>query len=101
MTEPVSPLSGAYPSPAIIARRDDVRPVAVRPVATPVPQGTASPAAAPLPGIVLAGAGWVPVLQGYPRRGLRADEAERRRYRANYAGSTATPAQPARLERRA
>lgn len=103
MSEPVAPISGIYPPPAIIARNDtaggarNTAPEAVAPV-SPV-------AAARLGGVhgaVLAGNGWVPVLHTSQRRGLRADETERRRYRANYtlAASSPAPAVP-RMERRA
>lgn len=102
MTEPVSPISGAYPPPAIIARRDDVLPAAhAQSPALPPPHTPAMRAAAQLPGIALAGTGWVPLLHGHPRRGLRADEAERRRYRSSYAGTNAAPMPGPRMERRA
>lgn len=102
MTQPVPPISGAYPPQAIVSRNADVRSSqAAEPRLAPVAAATTSRAAPQLPGIALAGPGWVPVLHGYPRRGLRADEAERRRYRSSYAGSGAVPASVPRMERRA
>lgn len=102
MTEPVPPISGAYPPPAIVSRKVEVRSSqAAEPRLAPFVAATISRAAPQLPGIALAGPGWVPVLHGYPRRGLRADEAERRRYRSSYAGSNAAPGPAPRMERRA
>lgn len=52
--------------------------------------------------VALAGSGWVPVLHTTQRRGLRADETERRRYRASYASAQTPASQPVvRVERSA
>jgi hypothetical protein len=102
MTSPVTPTPGAYPVPAIVSRQDAVTPPAPRAVTVEAARPHEVRAGAQLPGIALAGPGWVPVLHSAPRRGLRADEAERRRYRASYAGASAAPVTtPARMERRA
>lgn len=102
MTEPVSPISGAYPPPALVSRQDDVAPreTSSRAVQHAPRERATGPGL--LPGVVLAGPGWVPVLHSAPRRGLRADEAERRRYRASYASASSYPAASViGLERRA
>ncbi|WP_429912086.1 hypothetical protein [Glycocaulis sp.] len=103
MSEPVTPISGAYPPPAIIVRNDGAtartRPEALAPVAAPA---TASVRMVSGQAVALAGSGWVPVLHTSQRRGLRADETERRRYRASYASAADAPARPApRMEQRA
>jgi hypothetical protein len=103
MSEPVTPISGAYPPPAIIVRNDgaaaQARQEAAAPVAAPV---VTSARMISGQAVALAGSGWAPVLHTSQRRGLRADETERRRYRASYASAADTPARPApRMERRA
>lgn len=103
MSEPVTPVSRTFPPPAIIVRNDDAtartRPETLAPVASPA---AASARMVSGHAVALAGSGWVPVLHTSQRRGLRADETERRRYRASYAGAAATPApQAPRMERRA
>lgn len=102
MSEPVSPISGAYPPPAIIVRNDHRATRQAEPVQ---PQAHSPAAQARMSGgygIALAGSGWVPVLHTTQRRGLRADETERRRYRSSYARAENPLAQPApKLERRA
>lgn len=103
MSEAVTPISGAYPPPAIIVRNDtpaQTRQQAVQP-ASVAAAGTAA-RMTPSQTVALAGSGWVPVLHTTQRRGLRADETERRRYRASYASAGSMPApQAARVERRA
>lgn len=102
MSEPVTPISGAYPPPAVIVRNAHApqRPAAPEPV---VPtNGAAAARMAGGQGVALAGAGWASVLHTAQRRGLRADETERRRYRASYAQAGGIAPQPApRMERRA
>lgn len=102
MSEPVAPISGVYPPPAVIVRNTH----APQRVTAPEPVVPVNVSAAARmtggQGVALAGAGWVPVLHTARRRGLRADEAERRRYRASYAQAGGSAPQPApRLERRA
>lgn len=102
MSEPVTPVSGAYPPPAIIVRND--APAYARPEPAPpvTPPAVASARMVAGHAVALAGGGWVPVLHTSQRRGLRADETERRRYRASYASATSAPSSPApRMERRA
>lgn len=102
MTDPVSPIAGAYPPPALVSRTEAAAaPEAPSRAVQQAPRERVMAHAA-LPGVVLAGPGWVPVLHSAPRRGLRADEAERRRYRASYASASATPSTVlTRNERRA
>lgn len=102
MSDPVVPISGAYPPPAIIVRNDHSTARQAEPVQ---PASPPSPSAARMTGaqgVALAGSGWVSVLHTTQRRGLRADETERRRYRTSYARAQdmAAPAAP-RLERSA
>lgn len=102
MSEPVTPISGAYPLPAIIARNDAAATRHAEPAQASPGVSAASARMTGGYGVALAGAGWVPVLHAPPRRGLRADETERRRYRASYASAASPAPQPAaRVERRA
>ncbi|WP_439632828.1 hypothetical protein [Glycocaulis sp.] len=103
MSEPVAPISGAFPPPAVIVRNDSGAAQARTDTAAAVAGPSVSPARMVSgQAVALAGIGWVPVLHSARRRGLRADETERRRYRASYAGAAATPApQAPRMERRA
>lgn len=103
MSQPVAPVSGIYPPPAIIARNDAGARASADSLHTPAP--VAPVVTARMTGgngMALAGNGWLPVLHAAQRRGLRADETERRRYRASYAGFENSSAKPApKLERRA
>ncbi|MGP1275616.1 hypothetical protein [Glycocaulis sp.] len=102
MSEPVTPIAGAYPPPALIVRNESVQARRADPAPAAAPVQTPPARMSGGYGAGLAGS-WMPVLQGSQRRGLRADETERRRYRASYAAATSDAAtRPApRLERRA
>ena len=103
MSQPVTPVSGIYPPPAIIVRNDASARASADSLHTPAATAPVAPARMTGGnGTALAGSSWVPVLHAAQRRGLRADETERRRYRASYARADSPSAKPGpRLERRA